>query len=265
MAVDAISLDGQWLVTDYDHEAGEPDRAFAPDHPTDGWLPTPVPGDIHPTLAEDGRLPADIFRGLNVEQCKWTGQREWWFRREFHVDAAWLRNSSELVLDGIDLFGSVWLNGEHLGDTENSFRPYRFDVTGVLKPGANTLVVRVGATLKILDAKPWPKYFACFNTPRIFARKAQCHFSWDWAPHLPALGIWRSVRLETFETGRIMDVAVRTRTDGAVTFFVELDERTERQDLDQKVSSKGQDRIKRPAGECERELPGRERVGATRR
>jgi len=264
MAVDWISLDGLWLLKDYAHKAGEADRPFEPDHPTDGWLPTPVPGDIHPTLAEHGRLPADIFYGQNVEQCKWTGRREWWFRRDFEIDAAWLRPRTELVFEGIDLFGGVWLNGRYLGETSNSFRPYRFDVTDVIRPGRNTLVVRVGATLEILEGKPWRKYFACFNTPRIFARKAQCQFSWDWAPHLPAVGIWRSVRLETFESGRIMDVAVRTRNDGHVTFFVELDERTERQDLDQKVTSKGQHRVVRPTGDLVFEIRGPVNVAGSR-
>jgi beta-mannosidase len=262
MAVEVLSLDGTWLLRDYAHGAGEPARAFGARVGAAGWIETPVPGDIHPTLAAAGRLPADLFAERNVEQCRWTGEREWWFRRTFDVPKRFGRQRTELVFDGIDLYGTVWVNGTRVGETQNSFRPYRFDVTKLIKPGrGNVVAVRIGPTLKILEQTVWQKYFACFNTPRIFARKAQCQFSWDWAPHLPALGIWRSVRIETFDSGRIMDVAVRPRNDGHVTFHIELDERTHRQDLDQKrVSSKGQEQIVRPHGEFVVEITGPQNV-----
>jgi len=259
MPVNTMSLDGNWLLKDFGHKKGESKRPFHPGYKTDKWITTPVPGDIHPTLSKLGRLPEDMFMGTAVEECRWTGEREWWFRRDFDVPKRFIRQKAELVFDGIDLFGTIWLNGHSVGETANSHRGYRFDATEHLKPGKNTLVVRVGATLKILDAKPWQKYFACFNTPRIFARKAQCQFSWDWAPHLPALGIWKSVRLESFDPGRIMETAVRPRNDGNVTFHMILDERTFRQDLDQssgKVSSKGQESMVRPGGDFVIEITG---------
>lgn len=257
MPVNTLTLDGQWLMTDYPHGQGEAARPFEPTASTEGWLTTAVPGDIHPTLVENGRLPADLFMGTNVEQCRWTGEREWWFRRDFDVPADFARARCELVFEGIDLFGTIWLNGRHVGDTRNSHRAHRFDVTDTLRPGRrNTLVVRVGATLRILEANPYQKYFACFNTPRIFARKAQCQFSWDWAPHLPALGIWRSVRLESFDSGRIMDVAVRPRNDGQVTFHVTLDERTYHQDLDQSTVKVEAAQSPRPTGDLVVEISG---------
>ena len=57
MSVNSLSLDGDWLLKDFDHEQGESQRPFEPDHGTDDWLTTPVPGDIHPTLSACGRLP----------------------------------------------------------------------------------------------------------------------------------------------------------------------------------------------------------------
>jgi beta-mannosidase len=257
MPVNTLSLDGDWLLKDFDHEKGEAARPFDPASTTDDWLTTPVPGDIHPTLVDAGRLPADMFMGTNVEKCRWTGEREWWFRRDFDLPAGFARQRSELVFDGIDLFGTIWLNGRKVGETGNSHRAYRIDVTEALRPGQrNTLVVRVGATLKILEANPYQKYFACFNTPRVFARKAQCQFSWDWAPHLPALGIWRSVRLESFDSGRVMDVAVRPRNDGQVTFHMVLDERAYHQDLDQSRMKEEAAHSTKPTGDLVVEITG---------
>jgi len=257
MPVNTITLDGDWLLKDFDHERGEAARPFDAACPTDDWLTTPVPGDIHPTLVGAGRLPSDLFMGTNVEQCRWTGEREWWFRRDFDVPVDFIRQRSELVFEGIDLFGTVWLNGHMVGQTRNSHRAYRMDVTEAILPGQrNTLVVRVGATLQILEANPYQKYFACFNTPRVFARKAQCQFSWDWAPHLPALGIWRSVRLESFDSGRVMDVAVRARNDGQVTFHMTLDERAYRQDLDQSKTKEEAAKAVKPTGNLIVEITG---------
>ena len=59
-----------------------------------------------------------------------------------------------------------------------------------------------------------------------------------------------------------MDVAVRPRNDGNVTFHMELDEKAFRQDLDQsrkgkiKVSSKGQESMVRPGGDFAIEITG---------
>jgi len=49
-----------------------------------------------------------------------------------------------LRFDGIDSCGRVWLNGAELGVTQGSRVPAEFDVTAVLRPGAeNVLAVRV--------------------------------------------------------------------------------------------------------------------------
>ena len=64
------------------------------------------------------------------------------------------------------------------------------------------------------DAEP---YFACFNQHRIFMRKAQCHFGWDWAPNCPGIGIWESVLLETYDQVCLDEHNINTHCDGAVS------------------------------------------------
>ena len=36
------------------------------------------------------------------------------------------------------------------------------------------------------------------DNPRAYVRKAQFHFGWDWGPKLTGCGIWKEVRLESF-------------------------------------------------------------------
>lgn len=260
MPVRTLELNGDWLLKDYPHRHGDARAQSAVPPDGDGWMTARVPGDIHAVLAREGRIP-DPYYGMNVNECAWTGERDWWYVKTFDVPAGFALSKTQLVFEGIDTYGEIFFNGEKVGETANMFRRYEFDVTALVRVGApNTLLVKIGAPVPIVESFPHQKYFACFYVPRIFARKAQCQFSWDWAPHLPAIGIWQDVRLETYESGRIRNVAVRTRNSGHVSFFIELDERSERQDLDQKVSQKGEDEIRIPQGDLLVTISGQGRV-----
>lgn len=64
-----------------------------------------------------------------------------------------------LDLGKVHEVADVWLNGKHLG--ERCVPPYRYEVTGVLKPGRNYLVVEVANVLNnrmVGDAKRPPEY-----------------------------------------------------------------------------------------------------------
>jgi beta-mannosidase len=226
-----ISLDGKWQLAGFDHGEGDWSAAEAPP----GAVAARVPGDVHADLMRAGVIE-DPYFGDNADKSKWVTEKDWWYRREFRLAKSALREKTELVFDGIDTYATVWVNGIEVGRTDNMFRQYRFDVTDVVKPGeVNVVVVRIASTVKIIEAIDPKEYFACFNVSRIFVRKAQCHFSWDWAPHLPAIGIWQSVWLESYDSGRLTDVCVRTRCNGAISFFIETDQRRLRQDLDGRV------------------------------
>ncbi len=220
MPARTLDLNGCWQLLDTPHGGGDPLKL---DRGDGDWLPVAVPGDIHPALQAAGRIP-DPFWSLNCEECEWTGRRDWWHRRAFKVPRGFRGSRYDIVLDGVDTYATVYVNGVEVGETANMFRQYRFDITPHLRPGeTNTVLIRVKATLEIIEVRDVSKYFACFYTPRIFARKAQCQFSWDWAPKLPGLGIWRGVRIEAISSGRIEDVCIRTRISGAIHVQVMLD------------------------------------------
>jgi len=45
---------------------------------------------------------------------------------------------------------------------------------------------------------------------RVYIRKAQYQFGWDFCPALAGCGIWQPVRLEGIKTARFEDVHIRT-------------------------------------------------------
>ncbi|MBP5466635.1 MAG: hypothetical protein J6Y43_03630, partial [Clostridia bacterium] len=87
--------------------------------------------------------------------------------------------------------------------------------------GKNTLKVVLKAIRKILSGFKNTEYNASFNKERIFIRKAQCHFGWDWCPDFPGTGIYRSVKLCYGNKNYIDNVKVDTYTDGLINFIVE--------------------------------------------
>ena len=77
---------------------------------------------------------------------------------------------------------TVWLNGKRLGEHEGGFTPFAFEVTGVVRPRDNSIVVKVDNTRRA-DALPalntdWWNYggltrgVRLVETPRVFVRDA---------------------------------------------------------------------------------------------
>ena len=185
-------------------------------------VPAQVPGDVHTDLMAAGKLD-DLYFADNIEKNRWTTETEWIYSREFSVTAGDLEAVSELVFKGIDTIADIYLNGEKLGGTENMFREYRFDVSAKLKTDTpNSLDVRIAPIVTVMKQYDATPYFACFNEHRIFIRKAQCHFGWDWAPDCPGTGIWNSVFLETHDVVCLDGINLNTLCSGAVSFFISL-------------------------------------------
>lgn len=63
--------------------------------------------------------------------------------RYFEVNEALKGKSTRLVFDGVETAYYVWLNGEFIGYSEDTFTPSSFDITYALKDGENKLAVEV--------------------------------------------------------------------------------------------------------------------------
>jgi len=224
MPARTIILNGTWKLKDAKHSQSVNRKYPAKVCDTNEWIDVDVPGDIHPTLQKTGRIP-DPFLDLNTEKCEWTSHRDWWFRQQVKIPKSFASDRIHIIFDGVDTYAALYINGKKVGEMSNMFRQYRFDITDeVLLGQVNSIAICIHATKEVIEARDTSKYFACFYTPRIFARKAQCQFSWDWAPHLPSLGLHRNIRIQAVKPGVIEDVFVRTRINGKVHMLIRLDE-----------------------------------------
>lgn len=76
-----------------------------------------------------------------------------WFRHEFRHRRS--EGFSCLHCDGVDYDADVYLNGEFLGHHAGYFEPFSFNVTDFLRPGKNTLAVRVESPYEQVGQKGW--------------------------------------------------------------------------------------------------------------
>ncbi|MFO7900047.1 MAG: glycoside hydrolase family 2 protein [Planctomycetota bacterium] len=218
-----IDLNGPWKV----REARAEDTS-AVDLTADEWVPAHVPGGIYTDLMAAGRIPDPFYR-LNADQERWIPETDWLYARTFEVDGATLGcDRATLVFEGLDTFGRVMLNGREIGRPENGFVEHEFDVTDALVEGENVLAVRIDSATRICRERE-AEYGELPGHARVYARKPQYAFGWDWGPSLPTCGIWRDVSIRAVDHGRIRSVhapATVREGRGHVDLSVEL-ERTD--------------------------------------
>ncbi|MFZ1400963.1 MAG: glycoside hydrolase family 2 protein [Candidatus Promineifilaceae bacterium] len=190
------------------------------------WLPATVPGGVHTDLLALGQIP-DPFVGDNEKKVQWVAEADWEYCYQFAAASAILSQSHIwLVCDGLDTLATVTLNGKLLGETNNMFRQYRWDVQDILQANENELLITFASPVQYITEKqaerPLPGVSQAIpGSP--YLRKAPCQFGWDWGPQLPPIGIWKEIRLEAKAGPRLADVHLRqNHADGQVTVSAAL-------------------------------------------
>jgi hypothetical protein len=88
--------------------------------------------------------PESVLSGVHDEACMSLMRRPLcWYARNFDLPDAIRGRRLLLHFGAVDYRAEVWLNGLRLGDHEGGYDPFDFDVTNLVKPTGNRLVVRV--------------------------------------------------------------------------------------------------------------------------
>jgi beta-mannosidase len=176
----------------------------------EGWIPASVPGIIHQDLLAVGRIP-DPFFGLNEHEVQWVGKCDWLYRCSFVVVDDFVKVGEKVTLccDGLDTFATLWLNEVQILQCDNMFLPQRVSLNSFILPGKNELRILFESALR--KGKEREEQYGSRpawngDTSRLYVRKAQYHYGWDWGPTLLTAGPWRALRLEVYQ-GRIADIA----------------------------------------------------------
>ena len=167
-----------------------------------------VPGCVHTDLMGT-RIPGDLQYRDNTEEAQWIEDRDWEYRRSFALDAP--MENAELVFEGLDTYADIFLDGQKLGSADDMFIRHRFPVAGVLGAGRHELTVRFRSPVREVAGKPARK--AAFGTPeRLYTRRVQCTYGWDWVARFVTCGIWRDVYLESRTGFRVENAYIYTES-----------------------------------------------------
>jgi len=126
----SIDLNGPWLFLPDFYGEGDDATFHAPEWDDSGWLPVSVPSEFGTCLPE-----LEFYEGVG------------WFRRRAVIPAEWTSKHVVLRFEGVNQRARVWVNGELVGENFDSFLPFEFPVSSLLKYGEeNVLVVRADNT-----------------------------------------------------------------------------------------------------------------------
>lgn len=125
---DSIALDHGWRF-----RFGEsPAAVTATGFDDSGWQPVTVPhtwnrvGNYGTTVAPD----SNTERGIG------------WYRLAFDLPQQPQGRRHFLQFDAVATIAEVWVNGTRVGEHKGAYARFRFDVTELLKPGSNLIVVK---------------------------------------------------------------------------------------------------------------------------
>ena len=139
------SLNGVWKFKYLKNPSETPVDFYAPAFQEASWDKIEVPGNWqlqgkydppvfsnikHPFKADPPRLPHDYDP---------TGL----YRTSFKIPESWKGNQVFLHFAGIQSAGTVYLNGQQVGYSEDAMTPAEYNITDFLKPGENNLAVQV--------------------------------------------------------------------------------------------------------------------------
>lgn len=172
------------------------------------WNPATVPGNVHSDLLENN-LIENPFIGDNEHDLQWISETDWKYKTTFSIDEkTLLKKHIELNFEGLDAYASVFLNDSLILKTNNAFREFQVDVKPLLKP-ENTLRILFEKTTTYEEQAKAKLGYTLPEGNRIFTRKAQFQYGWDWGPKLNTSGIWRPVKLVAWNDYKIEDIYIK--------------------------------------------------------
>lgn len=172
------------------------------------WYPATVPGNIYSDLI-DNQLIEDPFIGVNETKVQWVADSTWVYQTHFDVSSSTLnKDHFQLHFEGLDTYAKVYLNDSLILSSNNAFRNYKIPVKELIS-FRNTLAIHFTPTHYAEEIEKNKLDYSLPEGNRVFTRKAQFQYGWDWGPKLNTMGVWKEVSLQAWDDSRIENVYLR--------------------------------------------------------
>lgn len=190
-----MRIEGNWTCTVY--REGEKPLT----------VPATVPGCVHTDLKRAGVI-GDYFYRDNAESVRWIEDCDVTYTGDFTVDA--VETGAFLRFEGLDCYCTVYLNGVKLGEADDMFIPHEFPAEHALRVGGNRLEVRFRSPVREVAGKP--ARYAAFTGERLYTRRIQCTYGWDWVARFVTMGICGGITLQSVRPDSLDTVYVYTKS-----------------------------------------------------
>lgn len=187
------------------------------------WQSASVPGNIFTDLL-DHKIIDDPFVLNNEEKVQWVSKKSWEYKTSFSLSNDVLKkNNIELNFDGLDTYATIFLNDSIIGETNNAFKTYIFDIKKTAKL-TNKLRIVFTKTDEIETVLANKNPYKLPPDTRIYTRKAQFQYGWDWGPVLNTSGIWKDVSIKSWNDYKVDNIYIKQEklTNTKATLLAEI-------------------------------------------
>jgi len=189
---------------------------------TGKWYSASVPGTVHTDLFENKLIP-DPFYSDNEKKLQWIENEGWEYKTEFICDTkTFLNRHIELQFEALDTYAKVYLNNVLVLTADNMFRSWSIDVKKEIKEGKNNLSVVFESAVKKGKEQAAKLNYVLPGEEKVFTRKSQFQYGWDFGPRFVSCGIGRKVKLFTWNDIKIISVNCITKTITDSTALVDV-------------------------------------------
>jgi beta-mannosidase len=205
------SLDGEWQLST-DNGA----KAYA------GWLP----GCNYLDLIANNAIENPFWKKNEYEASQFS-KHSFEYVRAIEVSKELLEQAfADLVITGLDTICTIYVNGYEVGQADNIYRTWRFDIKNYLLKGNNEIRLSIKNPYAYFEQKDAEMHLPNMGNGAKglpYLRKTPCHFGWDWGPVLPTAGVVGDICIESYDA-RIDNISIRqVHMDGHVQLHVSAD------------------------------------------
>ena len=170
-----------------------------------------VPGNVYSDLI-DNRIIEDPFIGDNEVKVQWVSDSTWLYQTRFDASSTILsKENIHLNFEGLDTYAQVYLNDSLILSSNNAFRNYKVPVNDFIL-SKNTLSIKFTPTRVKEEIEKNKLKYTLPEGGRIFTRKAQFQYGWDWGPSLNTMGIWKDISLNAWDDAKIENVFLKKKS-----------------------------------------------------
>jgi len=221
-----ISLNDNWKL--YQQEP-----AYTSDYLPAGSLPL----DVRMPLIQAGLIQDPVVADYCYDS-EWVENKTWWFANTFTLDEI-EADGIRLIFESLDYNADVYINGAYVGSHQNVHYPFEAEIIKHVNKGENQVVVHLtcGHETVTPEQEAQFKDIVCTekrdsrgdrgDTRRVFMRKPQYVYGWDWAPRIASIGIMKNAFVlinKQFSAPTVCMVTKKaTEEEASVAFEIEFE------------------------------------------